>query len=88
MDDEGFARQVYRLAWKWRGTGARGSGPWVRDLDRVRALLDSLSARVGTRAEHWVEVAPAQRYVEGPTPTDTNIERLSDSATSHNGLVL
>jgi hypothetical protein len=51
---------VYRLAWKWKMTGASGTGPWVRDLDMVHGLMTSLSERARERAEHWVEAAPAE----------------------------
>jgi len=73
---------VYRLVWRWKMTGATGAGPWVRDRETVDALFASLSARACERADHWVEVAPAQlRWAAGAQPISADAAPIASVAT-------
>lgn len=52
----------YRLAWKFRGNGTTGTGPWMRNRETVEAWLESLSRRYNEKVEHWVETAPLEPW--------------------------
>lgn len=64
IEDENGAKRGhrYRLAWKYRASGAMGTGPWMHDLDTVEAWLESLSKRYQDRVDHWVETEPAESW--------------------------
>lgn len=64
IDEERGAdiRQLYRLAWRFRKSGTTGTGPWVRDRERVEVLLETLSRRYGEDVDHWVETAPEEAW--------------------------
>lgn len=47
-------QQLYRLAWKFRKSGATGTGPWMQNRERVEAWLETFSRRYQD-VEHWVE---------------------------------
>ncbi|MGH7553935.1 MAG: hypothetical protein ACREMQ_13010 [Longimicrobiales bacterium] len=62
IDDEtGTNRgQLYRIAWKYRRSGATGSGPWMQDRETVEIWLETLTRRYSEQLEHWVESVPAE----------------------------
>lgn len=56
IDDENAnpRGQLYRIAWKFRKSGATGTGPWMQSRETVEAWLETLSRRYQD-VEHWVE---------------------------------
>jgi hypothetical protein len=54
-DDHAEWRTRVRLAWRWKGSGQQGAGPWSHRADVVETLRETLDLRFHDRMDHWVE---------------------------------
>ena len=63
IDDENMTHhgQLYRIAWKFRKSGATGSGPWMQNRETVEVWKETLSRRY-QEVEHWVESQPMEPW--------------------------